>query len=320
MKQFFAFVLAAICFTCTLIILFGHVRSTADLTVIHLYIFVSFVVSVGAGYYMEHARFFLSLSFLVIFMISTGVCVTLSGSRSHASLEKKIREAQDANDHRAKIASQLNDFEKLLASRQRLLEEYMQTVNKSIETAADQCSTGKGRKCEGTSEGVALRTSREEQLRKEIDDAQKNVASHTQLLRDTPPKEANAELQPLADLYSMVTGTPRDRAMHIVITILSYSLAILTEFSGITFMNYALARHTLPPTPAQVQPLPATPVPSPQRTSKDIPLAQIARELSLDPRVARKRVRELGIQKPLQGWSFPSNVAEEIKSRLSQLH
>lgn len=324
MKIKCAFALAAVCFACTLIILFGHVRSTRDLTVIHLYIFVSFVVSVGAGYYVEHARLFTAIAFGLIFVVATGVCVTLSGSRSHASLEKALTAAAEHNAQRATITADIAAAHKALDKAQKLLDQYTQTINRSIEEAADQCATGKGSKCSGHGEGVALRTKREEQLTTSRDEARTRVDTLNTQLAATPLIEPNAELKPLADLYSLIFDTPADRSMHIVITILAYSLAILTEFSGITFMNFALNHTPSPPTLAPQDPstLPLTPQPSQQPTTSQstVTLATIARELKIDPRTARKRVKELGIAKPVQGWSFPPDTADDIKTRLSQLH
>jgi hypothetical protein len=327
MQRIIAFTLAIICFACTLIILFGHIRSRQDLTVIHLYILVSFAVSIGAGYLMEHARVSTSIAFGAIFVIATGVCVVLSGSRSHASLEAKMREASLHNQARDELALRTEAAHKSLTQAQKLLDDYTRTINKSIEAAADQCSTGKGSRCAGHEQGVTLRTAREHQLTSARDAARDTFNKLTQSLHDTPAVTANPELAPLASLTAALFSLSEDKAMHVVITVLAYALAVLTEFSGITFMNFALSYRATPAASSAISPAltinsaRAQPAAHTHATSvPDIPLADIARELKLDPRVARKRVRELGISKPVQGWSFPSTVAEDIKKRLSSVH
>lgn len=327
MDRIIAFSLGFVCFICTLIILFGHVRSVDDLTVIHLYILVSFIVSVGAGYYMWHAGVGNAIAFGLIFVVATGVCVGLSGSRSFSSLEKKIDESDRHNKRRDALIARHDTAATALAAAQHAVDEYAAAITKSVERAADQCATGRGSRCTGQATGVELRREREKQLTDKRDSARDAFNTLAAELKRTPPMVANEELRPLAMLYSTLTGTPVAASMHVVIMILAYSLAILTEFSGVTFMNYAL--HTPAPIAraASTPPLAATPASTPishahvththVTPTGSIPLADIARQLNLDPRIARKKVRELGIQKPVQGWSFPTDVADDIKKRLS---
>ncbi len=316
MDRVIAFVLGMICFICTLIILFSHIRSLDDLTVIHLYITVSFIVSVGAGYYMWHANFVDSVAFALIFLVSTGVCVTLSGSRSYASLEKKIKEADARAAQRDAITAEIKKHQPVLDRAQRALDAHTAATTAAATAAAEQC-TASGRRCEGAATGNALREQREQTLTRTRDEARAHLDALTQKLETYPPLVANEELRPLAALYSTITGADERQAMSIVIIILAYSLAVLTEFSGVTFMNYSLHSRKKPaPLPAPTPSIAPAPVPTPQTVS----LAEIARDLNIDPRIARKRVRELGVQKPIQGWTFSPEIADALKTRLSSLH
>src|SRR5690606_28347402 len=72
-----------ICVVGTIIVLFGHIRSIDDLTLNHLYILLALMVTLGAGHFMWESRNpFIIVSFALLFVVGTIVCVGLSGGRS----------------------------------------------------------------------------------------------------------------------------------------------------------------------------------------------------------------------------------------------
>lgn len=59
--------------------------------------------------------------------------------------------------------------------------------------------------------------------------------------------------------------------------------------------------------------------PAPQpRASRDglVPVADIAAELGVEPRVARAALRSLGVSKPAAGWAFPAGEVAAVRERI----
>lgn len=295
------------CVVGTLIVLFGHIRSVDELTVNHLYILLSLIVTLGAGHFAKDATPLSALGFGVLFVVGTMVCVALSGGRSASSIEKNTADEQTQQaqfiTHKLKI-DEANNARKSLSAK---MDEARRSLDEARRRMASQCETGKGTKCEGTNAALNAEQTAFDRTNDEykIADAHYwDLQSKVELLK---PRPSNTELRHLSRAISTITRASEDVVLSLLSLFLPYAFALLTEGGAILFFNHGFSA-------------PKTKKPPILIAEKQITLSEIASELKIDPRQARKQLRILNVPKPAQGWSWSRAEADTIKSQLQTHH
>ena len=299
-----AVLMGVACTIGTLIVLFGHIRHLDDLTLNHLYILTSLIVAFGAGHYMLETTGFRRASFIALFLIATLICVGLSGARSASSYQSRIDDHASAVARAEILKRQIDDIASQRASRTKELD----TVNARLRTMrADiesECSTGAGKKCDGRKSSLLVEQHAADDIALSLAALNTQYWAKQEELIKATPTPSNPELRHLSRMIGTVFNASEERVLATLLLVLPYALSLITEFGGITLINFGLSR-----APVTVAP-PATDDPL-------ISLSDIALSLNIDARIARKRVRELGLQKPPHGWSWSKTDAEIIRERLS---
>lgn len=309
-----AAILGFACIIGTLIVLFGHIRSIDELTINHLYILISLIVTLGAGHFMWDsfseglAGIARGLTLTLLFVVGTIVCVGLSGGRSAAILEQKELAAREADTSRKKQEEVVAAANAAMIQAQTLYDAANATATKDEDTARTECASGLGLSCKGKTSTATTSRQNATNLKQDLDSAKqwhreqllKLNAMHT-------PEPPNAELKNFAKLWAFFTGKTLEQAMADVKLLFPYALALITEFGTIVFLNHGLAHK-----PRTQQPSPKQPT----QPSDNITLATIATELNIKPHVARRMVRELQIPKPDAGWVWPAPEAIAVKQKL----
>lgn len=309
-----ALIFALICLTGTMIVLFGHVRSFDDLTINHLYIVLALTVTLGSAHFMwdAYAAGYMGVprgvSFTLLFIVGTVVCVGLSGGRSAAILAARDFDAQQVatsiKAQQAIVASALKDKD----AAQQLYDDAMHAVTIAEQLATDECATGKnagkGSKCDGKRLSLNDARASSETLYERLNQSKSvynSALSTLNAIKPAPPP--NTDLKPFAMLYALITHTSEDQALDVVKTLLPYAFAIITEFGTVAFFQHAFG--SAPP--------PIAPAPT-------VTLVEIASSLGMKSDEARKVVRTLKIPKPSQGWVFSPADAAKIKAQLQSHH
>lgn len=298
-----------ICVIGTVIVLFGHVRSIDDLTLNHLYIMLSLTVTLGAGHFLwESKNPFVITSFAVLFLVGTVVCVGLSGGRSAEVIAQKEIQAVEARKKRDSQRATMNHARALADDAHSQASEADKQEREAQQEAAFECASGKGTRCDGKTANLAAAKSRAHDMRERarlLEEQYRTEKDRYEALPEPPPP--NADLMQFARVVAYIRGMHPDDALEEVKLLLPYALALLTEFGTIMFFKHGFKRR--PETIAST----VTPDPI-QRVS----LNDIAQDLGIEPKLARKTVRALGIPKPPEGWCWSSDEAQRISAQIAQ--
>ena len=225
--------------------LFWYVRSPADITVNHVMIGLSLIVTLGAGHFMwSSAELSLSgmvrfASFLVLFVLGTAVCVSLSGGRS---AEVMLRKELTAGHENAKRASQEARIIEANEDR-RIAKEAAEASEAASKAAAEKaalaCASGTGPACKGAT--VTAKAAADTASAKAKSAAQADSHYWLQVggLGNMDPEQvANADLRQIAKVIGFVRGVDYREILQGVELLWSYALALITEFGTIAFLNY----------------------------------------------------------------------------------
>jgi len=299
----------------TLIVLFGHVRTLEDLTISHLYIFLALIVAYGAGHFMweafneEPRSIFSGLSFTVLFLLATVICVGFSAGRSGDIIEQHERDAKHFERLRIDAQKAVQDARRKHIEAQKRATEARTKRDEATDRLSTQCESGAGTKCKGSKESLAVLEGSLTSADKAVIDALAEVYQFEQAFAAMgPPTVSNGELRHIATLISLLFGTPEDHAFALLKHSLPYVLAFLTEFGAIVFIKYGttpIPARPLPPPAPEVKPLPA------------VTLKEIADELGIEDRLARKYLRAAREPRPELGWCWDATEAQRIRSVLS---
>lgn len=297
------------CIIGTVIVLFGHVRSIRDLTISHLYISLALIVALGAAHFMWEAfedgwsGVFIGVSFTLLFILSTIVCVGFSAGRSADMIDQRERLAEETNTQRSNADKAVKEAEKRYEQLRTHSNEARERATASTSAAAEECTTGKGKRCDGSKDSATLLDVQAKNAEKETKDALVEVFKRRQEASKLGHVEvANGDLRHIAKLYALFSGKTEDQAFIELKMILPYVLALLTEFGGIVFLKYG--RSPVPIKPAPIAPSMVT-------------LKEIAEEMGAEERACRKILRSAGEQRTDLGWAWNSADVHRIKSTLS---
>jgi hypothetical protein len=307
MRSWSAFTYGTACIVGTIIVLYGHIRGIDDLTITHLYISLALIVALGSGHFMWDAfsdgRFgwIRGLAFTLLFVVGTVICVGMSGGRSSAVIEANERAQVNIEVKRKQLASRATSARNAADAAHALSDERQKEADTAARVKRAECDKGKGIICNGKTESFNTADAAAKEFYDRFKEAD-IVATTIQKELDAlpPPTEANAELRSFAKVYALITGTDEASSENAMKQLLPYLLALITEFGGITFYKHAFgAKQVI------------------IDTVREVSIAEISRELAIEPRIARKVVRQLNIARPPQGWSWPRNEADIIKQRIA---
>lgn len=305
-----ALIFGIMCLSGTLIVLFGHIRSFDDLTINHLYIILALTVTLGSGHFMWDAYsagwmgIARGISFSLLFVVGTVVCVGLSGGRSAAILAQRDFDAAQVNldiqKQKAIVDQSLSDVN----AANTLYLDAQRAYDKAQSIATDECATGKnagkGSKCDGKRLSANDAKTDAQTLYERLNQSKEAYTVQLSRLNSMHvPPPPNTDLKPFAMLYALITHTSEDKALDIVKLLLPYAFAIITEFGTVAFFQHGLGQPTAKP--AQLP---------------TVTLVEIAQRVGIKPDEARKQLRALKVPKPSQGWIFTAPDAVRIQQQL----
>lgn len=296
---------AALCFLITVGVLFSDVF-TNGLTVIHLYIFMGLVLAMASLEKVPSTTGMMRWGFLAMGTVATVMSVGIGGGRSSAQIE--LQEAQykvqlDAfNELKKRIGREDTQRTDLVVEHGALKIAWQ----REVETALEKCKPQWGpTSCtRATSERDKAKEMMEAKQR-QIEEKEAAITALRAQLVEKQPQKDNQILRGISELVAVLSFTDGEHAFAIVKKLFPYLIAFMGEGGTILFSKHAFGYR--PPEPKQVE--------LPQETP--VTIGDIAKELGLDPRIARKLAREKGISKPAHGaWSWTRAQAEEIKSKI----
>ena len=295
---------AGLCFVITVGVLFSDVFEHG-LTVIHLYILMGLVLAMASLEKVPSTTGMMRWAFLAMGTVSTIMSVGIGGGRSSAQIE--LQEAQYKvqleafNELKKRIAREDTQRTDLVVEHQQLKVAWQREVDQAIEKCKPQY--GPTACTRANAERDKSKESMEAKQR-QIEDKEAAITALRAQIVTTQPQKDNQILRGISDLLAVLFFMDAEHAFALIKKIFPYLIAFMGEGGTIIF-----SKHAFQPSTRQV------PVALPQETP--VTIGDIARELNMDPKIARKLAREKGITKPAHGaWSWTRAQAEEIKSKI----
>lgn len=296
---------AALCFLITVGVLFSDVLEHG-LTVIHLYILMGLILAMASLEKVPSTTGMMRYAFLAMGTVATIMSVGIGGGRSSAQIE--LQEAQykvqlDAyNELRKRVGREDTQRTDLVVEHQQLKLAWQ----REVDAAQEKCKPQYGPTA--CSRANAERDKAKESMeakQRQIEEKEAAITALRGQLIEKQPQKDNQILRGISDLLAVLFFMDPEHAFSLIKKIFPYLIAFMGEGGTILFSKHAFGHR--PPQPKQVD--------LPQETP--VTIGDIARELGLDPRIARKLAREKGISKPAHGaWSWTRAQAEEIKSKI----
>lgn len=240
-----AIALGACCALGTLITLFWHVRSPADLTTNHILIGLALVCALGAGHYFWQAlrqfQLFSALGFGVLFLAGTAVCAVISAGRGAETIAKgqayALHEDAKRLNHEREIAEARVERDRTNAAQ----EKAHANAGFMAEEAAVECKSGKRIRCEGA-------TFASDQVKAGATDAMKRYqgadARYWQLVvqldQFKPIVPPNIELKNASKLWAILTSYDEAQSLAALELLWPFLLSFLTELGTIVFLHYGV--------------------------------------------------------------------------------
>lgn len=308
-RSYAALVFGSCCIVATLITLFAG-YGLNDLTINHLYITVSLIVTLGAGHFMWDAYadgrwgWLRGIAFTTLFVVGTVLCVALSGGRSGELMQRK-------DDAQAEVGARREAQQRRVDELQTSVEELKAAADRAkklwdtrASESAAECASGKGRRCDGMRENEASARTMYDEAKEVYETRRTEWTTEASRLVSMPvAHHAHADLMQFARVYALITGANENVALERLKLLLPYAIALITEFGAIVFLKHAFAEAR-----------PVVVAPPPVRT---VTIGDIARQVGMEPRVARKIVRELGISRPAEGWIWTDDEAERVRAQIT---
>ena len=311
-----AAILALVCFSSVIAAVFRDVRQVSDLGPNHIYILLGMFAALGAVHYAQYMKSWWRVLCWTVAISATITSVGLSAGRNRALLDEKVDASQHSSTGTLKLEERLQE---LKAKRQELhgklpqLERSLADAQKEQKT---QCSRKSNEdRCDAST--LAMDTAK-----KMLDDTKKDhrTASNdydklfSDLITAKPAQRPNAELNSITEVWQLLSRSTLEEAQHSVYTLWPYFLAMLGELGTILFAHIALG-HREPPSTVVIPPAPVKANRAPANAT--VTLAQIAKELGMSQKNARKVVRnKLKMDRPIDGWKFTPADAETLKQRI----
>lgn len=274
------------------------------LTVAHLYIFVALILALTSASAAKQSTGFTRFAFWGLFSISTIICVGLSGGRGVAEMDRNASSAQIENDNLKSMREKLTSLDHRKDELRREFEDAKRKAEDA--TPKEQCRWGDTPICMSAKQTHAQSIMILERARASYAQAETDYWSLRDKINTRKPQErGNSEWRSMARSIAVIFSTSEDRVLEIIVQVAPYLLSFLTEIGGVLHLGRAFA----------VAPLIPKPVSFPDDNA--VTIGDIARELNIEPRIARKLAREKGIPKPQHGaWSWTRTQADEIKSKI----
>lgn len=294
-----ALTMAACCFV-TVYALFSNIFEVG-LTVTHLYILLGLVIALASGHAMTESAGPLRIVMIALFVTSSILTCSMAGSQSSAQIQDQEAKAKLDKNSRETLGKRLKKDEETALETQadvgklkRLWETALADANKTCVDYPGRCSAVQKLRDKAKEDYDARKT--------ELTDQETHIKQLQDRIIALKPVIDNAQLRGLAEILSLITGKDIEDTFALIKKLFPYFLAFMGEGGTIAFSKHAFGRR-----PQVIEPAPEMPV----------SIADIAREYGMDPREARKRMREAGIPKPAHGaWSWTAKEAEAIRLKL----
>lgn len=236
-----ALVVAGLCATGTLAVLFDDVLRGGEPNIQHLISCVTLIATFYAGYAIWSAfrsQPFAALGAALIFLAGTSYVVLTSAGRSAHVMAAKAIDATEANSRYAKATARADKAEA--------------TYEAAKSAAASECASGDGKRCSGkriTAEVAKI------DAKEARDDAAK-----------LKPAVAASDYLQAATLFSTFTGKPKQEVEAMLLLGMPFLLASILELGFMVFGHLAIG-HTV------VEDVPRLAAPAPVLKAETIPEA-----------------------------------------------
>ncbi len=300
-----ALAFAIICIIGTIIVVFGKVvAGTEPPTINHLYIALALTVTLGSGHYMwesfSEGKFgwVLGVFLSILFIVGTIVCVAMSGSRSAAIFEQKEHDFTETTNKRARLVTDIEVQQSRVDDATAKHDQADKYLQEKLAAVDEECSGGEGKICKGKALPLENAKQRTADLYSKLTEATNKLNDLKKDLADIPvPQEPNLELVEMARVYVTIFGGDVQSVKKKLQTVFPYLLALITEFGAIVFNLKAWGER-------------------PRIVTQHITLVEIAEELKIPARQARKIVRQLNVPRPPEGWVWKRLDADTIKAQI----
>ncbi len=311
---FFAFL---ICSLVSLGVLFGPVvyhRNWSSVGLVHMYVVLCLVVAITAGFFLHDEKSgWMKVGWAALFVIGTFGGVALSGGRGKAVLEGNVASVKEQIDKRADLQSRLDAANTSQSKARQELKKRQDAYDAQVLAAAEVCKSGNGPQCKGSAITTKSMLDERDEAKRALTDATVTVSLAQRLLDDAPTgaRAPNAEFEGFVNLYVYIKNASVDDARDAINLLLPYLFSLVAEYGAIMFALRAFHPSGAPVVSQQ----PATA--SDQAGTSHRSIGDIARALRLEPKVARKQARALGITKSPLGWQWPAAEAAQIEQRIA---
>ena len=302
-----SFFVAALCFVITVGVLFSDVPSNG-LTVIHLYVFMGLILAMAALEKISSTSGAQRWAFFAIGTVATIMSVGIGGGRSSAQIEAQEVAYKSQLTASKELEKRIGREDKALTDLNVELATLKLTWQRDVENASEKCKPQYGpTACTRANADRDKSKEAMEGKQRTIEEKEAAITALRNQLVTTTPQKDNQILRGISDLVALMFFMDAEHAFALVKKLYPYLIAFMGEGGTIAFSKHAFARR--PPEPMPVEIPHETPV----------TIGDIAKELGIEPRIARKLAREKGISKPAHGaWSWTREQADEIKSRIGQ--
>jgi len=193
-------------------------RHGAELSTGHVMTGLALVGGIAAGHYcwpeVQARRWLSGLGCLLMFLACTAYIVTASGARNAEGQAAKAARIATDNGERARLEAQRRTHEERLDDARRQV--------------AAECGTGKGRRCAGRRETLAV-----------YELAVAGVEARIATL--SPAREANAGYAHAGRVWAAMTGSDAQSAAQRLELLMPFALVLISEIGTIVFANMALS-------------------------------------------------------------------------------
>lgn len=304
-----SFATAIACVGVTFAVLFRSVL-TEGLTITLLYIAVALILAFTSGFAARDSKGTARVVMWAVMAVATIICVGLSAGRGVAEMD---RNAASAILEKKRIKSLEKKLDELDTARQQAKSDRQRAQSKAEADAAaipEKCKWGQTPICVDARQSQSLSTAALDKANAALSKAEADYYATEQELRDIKPQTGgNSEWRSMARSIAKIFNLDEDRVLEVITQVAPYLLSFLTEIGGIFHLQRAFApAPSIPPPPKEPDFPP----------SAAVTIGDIAREIGIEPRIARKLAKERGIKKPAHGqWSWTATEAAQIKLQLS---
>lgn len=295
---------AGLCFSITIGVLFADVIEHG-ITVNHLYILMGLIIALAALEIVAQATGMRRFVFLLLGSVATIMSVGVGGGRSSAQIELQEMQYKSQLDAFRELQKRITRDDKRLIEYQVEYQQRRNVWQKAVDESTEKCKAQYGiTACKSANSQRDKAKDDLEAKQHEIDTLEQSLTVLREQLVKRQPQRDNQVLRGISNLIALIFFIDEERAFELFKKLYPYLVAFMGEGGTVAFFNNAWGVKRREQETSMPPEAPVT-------------IGDIARDLKIEPRLARKLAREHNIPKPAHGqWSWTRAEAEEIKSKI----